>query len=233
MVCQIAAPNDALRTFSLGTHAGAAGGRAPAGRHLAAHDQADCPKASRRPETPQADRTARPGARRRLRLDEGRKLAAGAARPQDPARRIVREHLDAENAYTKAIRWPGPKALQAQMFAEMKGRIKEDDSSVPCRTGPWDYYVRYDLGAQHPIHARRPRKGSTDGEQVLLWTRRRCPRASPFFQVRPPSQLAPTTPSTPGPPTSKARSTTTDPRVKDLATGEELGDADREQAMAR
>jgi oligopeptidase B len=78
----------------------------------------------------------------------------------------VREHLDAENAYTKAL-LAGTEALQADLFAEMKGRIKEDDSSVPAPDGPWDYYVRYDLGAQHPIHARRP-KGQADGEQVLL-----------------------------------------------------------------
>ena len=78
----------------------------------------------------------------------------------------VREHLDAENRYAKAL-LESTEALQAQMFAEMKGRIKEDDSSVPTPDGPWDYYVRYDLGAQHPIHARRPR-GSYDGEQVLL-----------------------------------------------------------------
>src|SRR5581483_7869421 len=78
----------------------------------------------------------------------------------------VREHLEAENAYTKALLAP-TEALQAQMFAEMKGRIKEDDSSVPAPDGPWDYYVRYDLGAQHPVHGRRPR-GAADGEQVLL-----------------------------------------------------------------
>ena len=78
----------------------------------------------------------------------------------------VREHLDAENRYAKAL-LESTEALQAQMFAEMKGRIKEDDSSVPTPDGPWDYYVRYDLGAQHPIHARRPR-GSYDGDQVLL-----------------------------------------------------------------
>ena len=68
----------------------------------------------------------------------------------------VREHLDAENAYTKAM-LAGTEALQAQMFGEMKGRIKEDDSSVPSPDGAYDYYVRYDLGAQHPIHARRPK----------------------------------------------------------------------------
>src|SRR3981189_2250129 len=90
----------------------------------------------------------------------------------------VREHLDAENAYTKAM-LAGTEALQAQRCAEMKGRIKEDDSSVPSPDGAWDYYVRYDLGAQHPIHARRPR-GEAGGEQVLL-DEEALSKGKPFF----------------------------------------------------
>jgi oligopeptidase B len=78
----------------------------------------------------------------------------------------VRQHLEAENAYTKSV-LAGTEALQATMFAEMKGRIKEDDSSVPTPDGPWDYYSRYAIGAEHPIHARRPR-GREDGEEILL-----------------------------------------------------------------
>ncbi|CAN7450130.1 S9 family peptidase [Phenylobacterium sp. LjRoot219] len=78
----------------------------------------------------------------------------------------VRQHLEAENAYTKAM-LAATEPLQAQLFAEMKGRIKEDDSSVPAPDGPWDYYARYEIGAEHPRHARRPR-GATEGEQVLL-----------------------------------------------------------------
>ncbi|RYG04443.1 MAG: S9 family peptidase, partial [Caulobacteraceae bacterium] len=78
----------------------------------------------------------------------------------------IREHLDAENAYTKDL-LAGTEALQAQLFAEMKGRIKEDDSSVPASDGAWDYYVRYEIGAEHPVHGRRPR-GRDDGEVVLL-----------------------------------------------------------------
>jgi oligopeptidase B len=87
---------------------------------------------------------------------------------RDPAalKADVREHLQAENAYTKAM-LASTEALQAQLFAEMKGRIKEDDSSVPAPDGPWDYYVRYEIGAEHPVHGRRPR-GAETGEQVLL-----------------------------------------------------------------
>jgi oligopeptidase B len=98
----------------------------------------------------------------------------------------VREHLDAENAYAKAM-LAGTEALQAQMFGEMKGRIKEDDSSVPSPDGPFDYYVRYDTGAQHPIHARRPR-GQTNGDQAdapeqVLLDEEALAHGKPFFQV--------------------------------------------------
>jgi len=92
---------------------------------------------------------------------------------RDPSmvRADVRDHLNAENAYTEAMLAP-TKALQAAMFEEMKGRIKEDDSSVPSPDGPWDYYARYAIGAQHPVHARRPRGaaqvGGGTGEFVLL-----------------------------------------------------------------
>jgi oligopeptidase B len=37
----------------------------------------------------------------------------------------------------------------------MKGRIKEDDSSVPARDGPFAYYSRHREGGQYPILARK------------------------------------------------------------------------------
>ena len=77
----------------------------------------------------------------------------------------IRSHLEAENAYTKAM-LSSTEPLQKQLFEEMKGRIKEDDSSVPAADGPWEYYVRYNTGAQHPIYARR-RIAHGAAEQVL------------------------------------------------------------------
>ena len=130
----------------------------------------------------------------------------------------VREHLEAENAYVKAMLAP-TEALQAQMFGEMRGRIKEDDSSVPAADGPWDYYARYNLGAQHPIHARRPR-GQADDEQVLL-DEEAASKGKAFFQVAAASHS----------PDHALYAWAADEqgseyyqiRVKDLATGEELG----------
>ncbi|HEY1750550.1 MAG TPA: S9 family peptidase [Caulobacteraceae bacterium] len=78
----------------------------------------------------------------------------------------VREHLVAENAYVAAV-LGGTQALQAALFEEMKGRIKEDDASVPDADGPFEYFARYEIGAQHPRHVRRP-CGSDGPEELLL-----------------------------------------------------------------
>jgi oligopeptidase B len=77
----------------------------------------------------------------------------------------VKTHLTAENAYTKAM-LADTQALQEQIFKEMKGRIKEDDASVPAPDGQWEYYSRYEIGAQHPKYVRRPRGGGA--EQLLI-----------------------------------------------------------------
>src|SRR6478752_3306478 len=51
----------------------------------------------------------------------------------DPA---IRSHLEAENAYQRAL-MQDTAALRSKLFQEMKGRIKEDDSSVPMKDGPF------------------------------------------------------------------------------------------------
>jgi len=79
----------------------------------------------------------------------------------------IRAYLEAENAYT-AHMLADTRALQEKLFAEMKGRIKEDDSSVPSPDGPWEYGTRYLTGAQYPRFTRRPRGGTDDSETVLL-----------------------------------------------------------------
>ncbi len=77
----------------------------------------------------------------------------------------IRAYLTDENDYTKAA-LAHTEALQQTLFAEMKGRIKEDDSTVPSPDGPMAYYVRYREGGQHPILCRQPRDGGP--ETVLL-----------------------------------------------------------------
>ena len=76
----------------------------------------------------------------------------------------VKEHLTAENAYREAM-LASTVPLQTTMFEEMKGRIKQDDSSVPSPDGPWEYYTRYRTGDQHPLYCRMPRGG---GDEIVL-----------------------------------------------------------------
>src|SRR5215475_6934656 len=77
----------------------------------------------------------------------------------------IRVHLEAENAYAVAMLAQGT-ALEAMLFEELKGRLKQDDSSVPAPDGPFDYYVRFRTGGQHRLVCRRPRGGGP--EHLLL-----------------------------------------------------------------
>lgn len=78
----------------------------------------------------------------------------------------IRTYLEAENAYHEAV-MADTKALQEKLFAEMRGRIKEDDSSVPSPDGPYLYYSRFVQGGQQPLLCRKPRDGA-GVETVML-----------------------------------------------------------------
>jgi oligopeptidase B len=80
----------------------------------------------------------------------------------DPA---IRKHLDSENAYADAMLAPTV-PLQEKLVAEMRGRIKEDDSTVPSPDGPFAYFTRYREGGQHPCICREPRDGGA-GDLLL------------------------------------------------------------------
>lgn len=83
----------------------------------------------------------------------------------------IRAHLDAENVFTKA--WMrDTEALQQTLFEEMRARIKEDDSSLPVRDGPFAYYGRHRQGGQYPILARKavdPSTGAPTGDEQVLF----------------------------------------------------------------
>src|SRR5690606_25497028 len=75
----------------------------------------------------------------------------------------LRRHLEAENAYMDAA-MADTEALQKTLFAEMKGRIKEDDSSVPMKDGPFAYGTAYVTGGEQPRYFRIPRDGDHKDE---------------------------------------------------------------------
>lgn len=87
---------------------------------------------------------------------------------RDPTvlRADIRDYLEAENAYREDV-MRVTEALQERIYLEMRGRVKEDDSTVPTPDGAWEYYARYETGAQHPRFVRRPRN-QEGPEQVLL-----------------------------------------------------------------
>lgn len=74
-------------------------------------------------------------------------------------------HLTAENGYFDAVMAPLKGRVEA-LFEELKGRIKEDDSSVPVRDGDWVYRWRFEAGAQYRQWLRAPAGGGP--ETVIL-----------------------------------------------------------------
>ena len=79
----------------------------------------------------------------------------------------IRAYLEAENDFAKS-RLQATETLQENLFEEFKGRIKEDDSSVPDPDGEFAYYRRYETGGQHPIFCRRPIGKKDLPEEILL-----------------------------------------------------------------
>lgn len=79
----------------------------------------------------------------------------------------IRTYLEAENTYTKTA-LTDLSDFQASLFDELKGRIKQDDSSVPQKDGPFDYYISHVKDGQHPRYCRKPHGQNPEGEEVLL-----------------------------------------------------------------
>ncbi len=77
----------------------------------------------------------------------------------------VTAHLEAENDYTRSV-MAHTEPLQERLFEEIKGRIKQTDSTAPSRRGEYFYYTRYEDGKEYPIHCRR--RGSMEAEEEIL-----------------------------------------------------------------
>ena len=92
----------------------------------------------------------------------------------------VAAYLKAENTYADAaLAHIGP--LREKLFAEMKARIKQDDSSVPFRYGNYYYYKIYRKGKEYPVYARR--KGSPGAKEEILLDVNALAKGKAFCQV--------------------------------------------------
>ena len=84
------------------------------------------------------------------------------AKTPDAHTQEVIAHLNLENAYADSLLAP-VKELRETLFKEMKGRIKEEDLSVPYRENGYWYNSRFELGKEYSVHMRG--KANADGGQ--------------------------------------------------------------------
>ena len=77
----------------------------------------------------------------------------------------VIDYLNDENSYRDEY-MKDYKGLEEDLFQEIKGRIKEDDSSVPYFDNGYFYYTRYEKDKQYPIYCRK--KESLESEEEIL-----------------------------------------------------------------
>ncbi|MDD3735918.1 MAG: S9 family peptidase [Bacteroidales bacterium] len=77
----------------------------------------------------------------------------------------VLAYLNAENNYADAL-MKKTEPLQEKLFEEIKGRIKQDDETVPYLDNGYWYHTKYLPGKEYPVLYRR--KDGTDNPEVML-----------------------------------------------------------------
>jgi oligopeptidase B len=92
----------------------------------------------------------------------------------------VTAYLDAENNYTKT-QLSHTEIFQQQLFEEMKGRIKEDDASVPYFKNGYFYYHRFVTGGEYPVYCRK--MGALDADEEILLDVNELGKNEGYFQV--------------------------------------------------
>ena len=92
----------------------------------------------------------------------------------------VIDYLNQENAYYDAMT-AHTKDFQKALFEEMKGRIKEDDQSVPYLYNGYYYITRYEKGQDYPIYSRK--KGNLDAKEEILFDCNELAKGHTFFQL--------------------------------------------------
>src|SRR6266568_1228982 len=93
----------------------------------------------------------------------------------------VIKYLQDENAYTKAV-MAHTEALQDRLYEEMKGRVLQNDQSVPFREGNYFYYTRLVEGKNYPIYARK--RGSLTAPEEVLIDANVLAEGKPTFLIR-------------------------------------------------
>ena len=92
----------------------------------------------------------------------------------------VIDYLNQENDYYKKMT-AHTKAFQKELFEEMKGRIKEDDESVPYLYNGYYYITRFETGKNYPIYSRK--KESLSAKEEIMFDCNKMAKGHPYFQL--------------------------------------------------
>ena len=92
----------------------------------------------------------------------------------------VIDYLERENDYyQKSTQQLVP--LQDKLFKEMKGRIKEEDNSVPYFYNDYWYITRYEKGQDYPIYIRK--KDSLTAPEEILFDCNEMAKGQDYFRL--------------------------------------------------
>ncbi|MFD0993607.1 S9 family peptidase [Tenacibaculum geojense] len=99
---------------------------------------------------------------------------------KDEQTQKVYDYLNAENKYFES-EMGYTNDFQKSLFEEMKGRIKEDDESVPYKDNGYFYITRYETGQQYPIYSRK--KETLEAEEEVLFNVNNEAKGYDYFQL--------------------------------------------------
>jgi oligopeptidase B len=90
-------------------------------------------------------------------------------------------YLEEENNYYDSLT-SHTKSFQKELYEEMKGRIKEDDSSLPYKLNGYWYITRYEIGKEYPVYSRK--KGSLESEEEIIFNCNELADGHEYYDLR-------------------------------------------------
>ena len=111
-----------------------------------------------------------------MRLSDEQKLAP----VKDAHTQKVINYLEAENDYHDKITAYN-KNFEEELFLEMKGRIKEDDATVPYKDNGYFYITRYEKGKQYPIYSRK--KEHLESEEQIMFDVNQMSKGYEYYKL--------------------------------------------------
>ena len=102
------------------------------------------------------------------------------AKNKDAQTQKVEAYLNSENEYFDKVT-ASTNNFQEELFEEMKGRIKEDDTSVPYFRNNYFYITRFEKGSQYPIYSRK--KENLEAKEEILFDVNKEAEGHEYFQL--------------------------------------------------